>query len=98
MSLEDAFDGTSKLSEGIDYCLSIKFYLFFFLIAVLPGRSIKPINSIIETNIITKDNLTSGFRYLKIRDELYFIKTINNLLTESKTPLKENSPLMLHMN
>lgn len=56
--------------------------LLFFIARFFAGRSIKPINDIIDTSkIITKDNLKSRIPLPKTRDELYTLsKTINNLL------------------
>jgi signal transduction histidine kinase len=65
-------------------CLSfLAILLFLFFIArFFAGRSIKPINAIINTSkIITKDNLKTRIPLPKTRDELYTLsKTINNLL------------------
>ncbi|MCA1918991.1 MAG: HAMP domain-containing histidine kinase, partial [Flavobacterium piscis] len=54
----------------------------FFIARFFAGRSIKPINAIINTSkIITKDNLKTRIALPKTRDELYTLsKTINNLL------------------
>lgn len=56
--------------------------LLFFIARFFAGRSIKPINAIINTSkIITKDNLKTRIPLPKTRDELYTLsKTINNLL------------------
>jgi signal transduction histidine kinase len=56
--------------------------LLFFIARFFAGRSIKPINSIINTSkIITKDNLKTRIPLPKTRDELYTLATtINNLL------------------
>jgi len=56
--------------------------LLFFIARFFAGRSIKPINAIINTSkIITKDNLKTRITLPKSRDELYTLsKTINNLL------------------
>ncbi|MCC9065121.1 sensor histidine kinase [Flavobacterium piscisymbiosum] len=56
--------------------------LLFFIARFFAGRSIKPINAIINTSkIITKDNLKTRITLPKTRDELYTLsKTINNLL------------------
>ena len=62
-------------------CLAI-LILLFFIARFFAGRSIKPINAIINTSkIITKDNLKTRIPLPKTRDELYTLsKTINNLL------------------
>lgn len=56
--------------------------LLFFIARFFAGRSIKPINAIINTSkIITKDNLKTRITLPRTRDELYTLsKTINNLL------------------
>ncbi len=56
--------------------------LLFFIARFFAGRSIKPINAIINTSkIITKDNLKTRIPLPKTRDELFTLsKTINNLL------------------
>jgi signal transduction histidine kinase len=56
--------------------------LLFFLARFFAGRSIKPINAIINTSkIITKDNLKTRIELPRTKDELYTLsKTINNLL------------------
>jgi signal transduction histidine kinase len=57
--------------------------IILFLIArFIAGKSIKPINSIINTaNFITKDNLESRIPLPQNKDELYILsQTINNLL------------------
>jgi len=56
--------------------------LLFLIARLIAGRSIRPINSIIETsNIITRDNLKSRIPLPQNRDELYTLsETINNLL------------------
>jgi signal transduction histidine kinase len=65
-------------------CLSFSgiLVLLFFIARFFAGRSIKPINAIINTSkIITKDNLKTRITLPKTRDELYTLsKTINNLL------------------
>jgi signal transduction histidine kinase len=56
--------------------------LLFFIARFFAGRSIKPINEIINTSkIITKDNLKARIALPRTKDELYTLsKTINNLL------------------
>ncbi|MBF4491069.1 HAMP domain-containing histidine kinase [Flavobacterium sp. JLP] len=82
MSLADSTMVLNNLFEIM--CLSfLAILLFLFFIArFFAGRSIKPINAIINTSkIITKDNLKIRIPLPKTRDELYILsKTINNLL------------------
>ncbi|MBF4483273.1 MULTISPECIES: HAMP domain-containing sensor histidine kinase [unclassified Flavobacterium] len=75
MVLNNLFDIMSLSFLGI-------LLLLFFIARFFAGRSIKPINSIINTSkIITKDNLKTRIPLPKTRDELYTLsKTINNLL------------------
>ncbi|MFH6991322.1 sensor histidine kinase [Flavobacterium sp. FlaQc-48] len=75
MVLNNLFDIMSLSFLGI-------LILLFFIARFFAGRSIKPINSIINTSkIITKDNLKTRIPLPKTRDELYILsKTINNLL------------------
>lgn len=78
-------DSTMVLNNLFDImCLSFLgiLILLFFIARFFAGRSIKPINAIINTSkIITKDNLKTRIPLPKSRDELYTLsKTINNLL------------------
>ncbi|UTN02917.1 HAMP domain-containing histidine kinase [Flavobacterium bizetiae] len=75
MVLNNLFDIMSLSFLGI-------LLLLFFIARFFAGRSIKPINAIINTSkIITKDNLKTRIPLPKTRDELYTLsKTINNLL------------------
>lgn len=75
MVLNNLFDIMSLSFLGI-------LLLLFFIARFFAGRSIKPINAIINTSkIITKDNLKTRIELPKTRDELYTLsKTINNLL------------------
>jgi signal transduction histidine kinase len=75
MVLNNLFDIMSLSFLGI-------LLLLFFIARFFAGRSIKPINAIINTSkIITKDNLKTRIALPKTRDELYTLsKTINNLL------------------
>ncbi|KQO21180.1 histidine kinase [Flavobacterium sp. Leaf82] len=78
-------DSTMVLNNLFDImCLSFLgiLILLFFIARFFAGRSIKPINAIINTSkIITKDNLKTRIELPKTRDELYTLsKTINNLL------------------
>lgn len=75
MVLNNLFDIMSLSFLGI-------LLLLFFIARFFAGRSIKPINAIINTSkIITKDNLKTRIPLPRTRDELYTLsKTINNLL------------------
>ena len=68
--------------------------ILFFVARFMAGRSIKPINEIIDTsNRITKDNLTSRIPLPHNKDELYVLSdTINQLLDRiEKTIEREKS-------
>lgn len=82
MSLADSKMVLNNLFDIM--CLSFLgiLLLLFFIARFFAGRSIKPINAIINTSkIITKDNLKARIQLPKTRDELYLLsKTINNLL------------------
>jgi len=82
MSLADSKSVLNNLFDIM--CLSFLaiLLLLFFIARFFAGRSIKPINSIINTSrIITKDNLKIRIPLPKTRDELYTLSgTINNLL------------------
>ncbi|MEA9415675.1 HAMP domain-containing sensor histidine kinase [Flavobacterium sp. PL02] len=82
MSLTDS----TLVLDNLFYILVVAFplilILLFFIARFFAGRSIKPINTIIETsNIITKDNLRTRIPLPVNRDELHVLsKTINSLL------------------
>ncbi|SNR43163.1 HAMP domain-containing sensor histidine kinase [Flavobacterium sp. ov086] len=82
MSLEDSKLVLNNLFDVM--CLSFLgiLVLLFFIARFFAGRSIKPINAIINTSrIITRDNLKARIPLPRTRDELYTLsKTINNLL------------------
>lgn len=82
MSLEDAKMVLHNLSKILVFSYPLILLLLFVIARLIAGRSIKPINSIIETsNIITRDNLKSRIPLPQNRDELYILsQTINNLL------------------
>ena len=82
MSLEDAKMVLHNLSQILIFSYPLILFLLFVIARLIAGRSIKPINSIIETsNIITRDNLKSRIPLPQNRDELYILsQTINNLL------------------
>ncbi|MCI4443866.1 MAG: HAMP domain-containing histidine kinase [Lentimicrobium sp.] len=82
MSLEDAKMVLHNLFEILLFSYPLILVLLFLIARLIAGRSIRPINSIIETsNIITRDNLKSRIPLPQNRDELYTLsETINNLL------------------
>jgi signal transduction histidine kinase len=82
MSLEDSKMVLHNLSQILIFSYPIILLLLFVIARLIAGRSIKPINSIINTsNIITRDNLESRIPLPHNRDELYTLsQTINNLL------------------
>jgi signal transduction histidine kinase len=82
MSLEDAKMVLHNLFQILIFSYPLILLVLFVIARLIAGRSIKPINSIIETsNIITRDNLKSRIPLPQNRDELYILsQTINNLL------------------
>jgi hypothetical protein len=80
-----------NLSEVLIIAYPLILIVLFLIARFIAGRSIKPISSIIETsNIITKDNLSSEFHYLKIEmSSMFCPKQLIIYLTESKTQSKE---------
>jgi len=82
MSLADSKLVLNNLFEIMSLSFLGILLLLFFIARFFAGRSIKPINAIINTSkIITKDNLKTRIPLPKTRDELYILsKTINNLL------------------
>lgn len=82
MSLSDSSKVLDNLMDTLMITFPIILFILFFLARFFAGRSIKPINDIIQTSkIITKDNLTARIPLPKTRDELFTLsKTINNLL------------------
>ncbi|HEY4628653.1 MAG TPA: HAMP domain-containing sensor histidine kinase [Flavobacterium sp.] len=82
MSLEDAKMVLHNLFQILIFSYPLILLVLFVIARLIAGRSIKPINSIIETsNIITRDNLKSRIPLPQNRDELYTLsQTINNLL------------------
>ena len=81
-----SIEGSTVVLESLRHVLLISYpfiLLILFLVArVIAGRSIKPINDIIDTsNAITRDNLISRIPLPHNKDELYILSdTINNLL------------------
>ncbi len=82
VSLEEATSILDNLRTILLISFPIVLMLLFFVARLIAGRSIKPINSIINTSeAITKDNLKSRIILPKNKDELYTLsQTINNLL------------------
>lgn len=82
MSLSDSSKVLQNLLDTLMIAFPIILLILFFLARFFAGRSIRPINNIIQTSkIITKDNLKARIPLPKTRDELFTLsKTINNLL------------------
>ena len=82
VSLEEATSILDNLRMILLISFPIVLMLLFFVARFIAGRSIKPINSIINTSkAITKDNLKSRIILPKNKDKLYTLsQTINNLL------------------
>ncbi|MBS7253821.1 sensor histidine kinase [Flavobacterium branchiicola] len=82
MSLSDSKMVLNNLFDIMSLSFLVILVLLFFIARFFAGRSIKPINAIINTSkIITKDNLKARIPLPKSRDELYTLsKTINSLL------------------
>lgn len=82
MSLADSKMVLNNLFDIMSFSFLAILVLLFFIARFFAGRSIKPINAIINTSkIITKDNLKTRIPLPKSRDELYTLsKTINSLL------------------
>lgn len=82
MSLEGPTLVLNRLAQVLIITYPLILVLLFFIARFIAGRSIKPINAIINTsNNITRDNLTARIPLPQNKDELYTLsKTINNLL------------------
>lgn len=82
MSLTNSRMVLDNLFEIMLFSFPVILLLLFFIARFFAGRSIKPINAIINTSkTITKDNLKNRIPLPKTRDELYTLsETINNLL------------------
>ncbi|MGV9002835.1 sensor histidine kinase [Flavobacterium sp.] len=82
MSLEDSVMVLNNLFLIMMIAFPVILIILFLIARFIAGRSIKPINSIINTaNFITKDNLKSRIPLPQNKDELYTLSdTINNLL------------------
>ena len=82
MSLEDSILVLDNLQKIIVIAYPLVLLILFFIARIIAGRSIKPLNLIIETsNKINKDALSDRIKLPENKDELYVLsKTINNLL------------------
>ena len=82
MSLEDATLVLNNLSRVLFVLYPIVLLILFFFARFIAGRSIKPVNSIIETsNLITPDNLKYRISLPQNKDELHQLsRNINSLL------------------
>jgi signal transduction histidine kinase len=82
MSLEDSVMVLNNLFIIMLIAFPIILIVLFLIARFIAGKSIKPINSIINTaNYITKDNLSSRIPLPQNKDELYILsETINELL------------------
>lgn len=81
MSLED-FEIVQLLKNVLLVIFPVIILLLFFIARFFAGRSIRPVNSIIETSSqITQDNLQMRIPLPTNKDELYMLsQNINNLL------------------
>ena len=93
-----AREGSEVVLETLQRILLLTYPIFlvilFFVARFIAGRSIKPINDIIDTsNNITRDNLTERIPLPHNMDELYILSdTINQLLDRiEKTIEREKS-------
>lgn len=93
-----AREGSEVVLETLRYIMLITFpvilIILFFVARFIAGRSIKPINDIIDTsNKITRDNLTERIPLPHNKDELFILSdTINQLLDRiEKTIEREKS-------
>lgn len=90
MSLENATMVLNNLTRVMLILFPLILGFLFLIARFIAGRSIKPINSIIETsNDITKDNLKSRIPLPGNRDELFILsQTINNLLNRIENAIE----------
>lgn len=93
-----AREGSEVVLEALRHILLFTYpiilIILFFVARFIAGRSIKPINHIIDTsNKITRDNLTERIPLPHNKDELYVLSdTINQLLNRiEKTIEREKS-------
>ena len=89
VSLEEEIAILNKLRFILYITFPIVLIILFLVAQFIAGRSIKPINSIIETsNTITNENLTSRIPLPSDHDELYILSdTINKLLDRVKNTI-----------
>ncbi|WPO77991.1 HAMP domain-containing sensor histidine kinase [Flavobacterium sp. KACC 22761] len=82
MSLSDSAKVLKNLFDTLLIAFPIILVVLYLIARFFAGRSIRPINAIINTSkVITKDNLKTRIPLPKTRDELFTLsKTINNLL------------------
>jgi signal transduction histidine kinase len=90
MSLEDATSVLKNLNDVLIIAYPLVLFSLFFIARFIAGRSIKPINSIIDTsNFITKDNLGIRIPLPQNKDELHVLSlTINNLLDRVESAIE----------
>ncbi|MGX7666470.1 sensor histidine kinase [Flavobacterium pedocola] len=82
MSIEHPISLLKDLKMILFLLYPIVLVLLFFIARLIAGRSIKPVDNIIETSkLITKDNLNYRIGLPKNKDEIYTLSvTINSLL------------------
>ncbi|GEM54119.1 two-component sensor histidine kinase [Flavobacterium branchiophilum NBRC 15030 = ATCC 35035] len=82
MSLEEALMVLQNLSQILILAYPLILILLFFIARFITGKSIKPVQTIIDTSKeITKDNLHKRIKLPDNKDELYILShTINDLL------------------
>ncbi|MBX9888849.1 MAG: HAMP domain-containing protein [Flavobacteriaceae bacterium] len=90
MSLEYATLILQNLLEILVIAYPLILLILFFIARFIAGRSIRPINTIIETsNRITTNNLSSRITLPQKKDELFVLsQTINNLLNRIETTVE----------
>lgn len=90
MSLEYATMVLQNLLEILIIAYPLILLILFFIARFIAGRSIRPINTIIETsNRITTNNLAARIPLPQQRDELFVLsQTINNLLDRIETTVE----------
>ena len=90
MSLEYATLILQNLLEILVIAYPLILLILFLIARFIAGRSIRPINTIIETsNRITTNNLSSRIALPQTKDELFVLsQTINNLLNRIETTVE----------